>query len=136
MSKTIPMISKYMTTTPHSIGAEQPIAKAHQIMKENNIRHLPVLHNSQLKGVLSDRDIKLALSLNGVNAETTTVSEISSEEVFLVEPTAKLDDVVKIMADKKIGSVLIVDNHRLVGIFTTIDALNALADLLGTRLSH
>lgn len=125
-----------MTTTPHSIGAEQPIAKAHQIMKENNIRHLPVLHNSQLKGVLSDRDIKLALSLNGVNAETTTVSEISSEEVFLVEPTAKLDDVVKIMADKKIGSVLIVDNHRLVGIFTTIDALNALADLLGTRLSH
>lgn len=136
MSKSIPLVERFMTTTPHSVGAEQTIAVASHMMKEHHIRHLPVLHGSQLKGVVSDRDLKLALSLNGVDPEVTKVSEISSDEVFLVKPQARLDEVVKIMSEKKIGSVLVVDNHRLVGIFTTTDALRAFAELMDTRLTH
>jgi len=53
-----------------------------------------------------------------------------------VKPDSKLDEVARMMADKKIGSVLVVDHHRLVGIFTTTDALQALGELLQTRLIH
>ena len=136
MTKAIPLIEKFMTTTPHSIGAEQSIGKAHQMMKEFNIRHLPVLGDTQLTGIISDRDIKLALSINGVDPEKTKVGEIANTELFLVRPESKLDDVVRTMSEKKIGSVLVVDHHRLVGIFTTTDALKAFADLMEKRLSH
>jgi len=133
--KGIPTIMNYMTVTPHSVGAEQTIDVAHNLMKEHGIRHLPVLTAGQISGVVSDRDLKLAMSIRGVESTKTTVEEIATNDVFLVKPESKLDDVVKTMADKKIGSVLVVDNHRLVGIFTTIDALKALHELLQTRLA-
>ncbi|MBS1958554.1 MAG: CBS domain-containing protein [Bdellovibrionales bacterium] len=134
--KSIPQVVKYMTTTPHSIGAEQTLKVASELMKVHMIRHLPVLTAGKITGVLSDRDIKLALSISGVDADKTRVEEIASNEVFLVRPEAKLDEVAKSMSEKKIGSVLIVDHSHLVGIFTTTDALRALDDLLQTRLSH
>jgi len=134
--KTVPNIMKFMTLTPHTVGSEQTIDVAHNLMKEFKIRHLPVLTAGQISGVLSDRDLKLALSIQGVDASKTTVEEVSNADVFLVKPESKLDDVVRTMAEKKIGSVLVVDNHRLVGIFTVIDALRALDELLQSRLTH
>lgn len=136
MSKSIPLVEKYMSTTPHSIGSQQTIAAAHDVMKEFKIRHLPVLNNGQLAGIVSDRDIKLAMSIHGVDPLVTLVSEISNDEIFLVQPKAKLDEVVQTMGDKKIGSVLVVDNHRLVGIFTTTDAMRAFKELLNNRFAH
>jgi acetoin utilization protein AcuB len=121
---------------PHSIGSDQTIETAHKMMSENEIRHLPVMKGGQISGVISDRDLKLAMSIRGVESSKTTVDEIASSEVFLVKPESKLDDVSKMMAEKKIGSVLVVDNHRLVGIFTTTDALKALNELLHSRLTH
>ena len=136
MSKAIPLIQKYMTTTPHSIGRDQTLAKAQGLMSEHKVRHLPVLSEGQLVGILSDRDVRLALSLQGVNAETTQVGDIANEEAFLVKPDSRLDEVAQTMAERKIGSVLVVDHHCLVGIFTTTDALIALGELLNTRLNH
>lgn len=134
--KAIPVVSKYMTAMPHSIGAEQTLKTAHDMMRNHQIRHLPVMSGGQVTGVLSDRDVKLALSINGVNPENTKVEEIASSEVFLVKPDSKLDEVARTMSEKKIGSVLVIDHHHLVGIFTTTDALKALDELLHTRLTH
>jgi acetoin utilization protein AcuB len=134
--KAIPIVSKYMTAMPHSIGSDQTLKMAHDLMKNHHIRHLPVMSAGQVTGVLSDRDLKLALSLHGVDAEVTKVEEVASSEVFLVKPDAKLDEVARTMSEKKIGSVLVIDHHHLVGIFTTSDALKALDELLHTRLTH
>jgi acetoin utilization protein AcuB len=106
------------------------------MMRNHQIRHLPVMSGGQVTGVLSDRDVKLALSINGVDPENTKVEEIASSEVFLVKPDSKLDEVARTMSEKKIGSVLVIDHHHLVGIFTTTDALKALDELLHTRLTH
>ncbi len=46
MSKAIPSVQKYMTTSPHTIGEDQPMAVAHQMMREYKIRHLPVLRGA------------------------------------------------------------------------------------------
>lgn len=132
--KTIPTISKYMTVHPHTIGTEQSLAKAHTMMREYKIRHLPVLNAGRLVGIISDRDIKSVMTFKDVNPDTIMVSEALTEDPFTVKPESQLDDVCAEMGAHKFGSALVVDNGKLVGIFTWVDALNALTELLGTRL--
>jgi acetoin utilization protein AcuB len=133
--KPIPQITRYMTEVPHTIGAEQSLATARDFMQKHRIRHLPVLSGGELRGILSDRDIKTALGFEGVNPITTRVEDIALEDPYVVSPTAKLDEVAAEMAERKIGSALILDRKNLVGIFTATDAMTALAELLRTRLS-
>jgi acetoin utilization protein AcuB len=134
MSKTIPTIQKYMTSVPHSIGAEQSLSVADKLMRENRIRHLPVLEGGKILGVISDRDIKLTLGLKGSDADAIKAGEVCQPEPYVVSPADKLDDVVSTMAENKYGSALVVDNKKLVGIFTAVDAMRTLAELLSTRL--
>lgn len=134
MSKSVPQIQKYMTTTPHSVGADQNLNQALELMRKYGIRHLPVLKGGTLTGIISDRDLKLALGIRGVDANITKVDEVLSEEVYITEPTRLITEVVAEMAEKRIGSAVVVQNHKLVGIFTTTDALKVLAEIFETRL--
>ena len=134
MSKAIPMIQKYMSTTPHSIGADQRLDSAMELMKKYSIRHLPVLKAGGLIGILSDRDIKLALGIRGVDPTKTAVDEIATDEVYITQPDIPLNEVVSQMAEKRIGSAVVVQNHKLVGIFTSTDAMRVLGEIFDTRL--
>jgi len=132
--KSIPTIQKYMTPSPHTIGAEQSLKKAHSVMREFKIRHLPVLKGGKLIGILTDRDLALVETLKDVNPELVPVEDACTAEPYLVSPDSKLHEVCLEMARHKFGSVLVVDNHKLVGVFTWIDALNAFSEILETRL--
>ncbi len=66
MSKPIPAVQNFMTTTPLSIGADQTLARAHEVMSAAKIRHLPVLDGGKLVGMLTDRDLHLVESLKDV----------------------------------------------------------------------
>src|SRR5690349_366308 len=105
--KAIPTIQKYMTTSPHSIGIEQPLATAHAMMREHAIRHLPVLTAGRLVGMLSDRDLHVIASLKGVDPQAVQVEEAMSTDVYSVSPDASLDDVVGEMAERKLGSAVV-----------------------------
>lgn len=132
--KAIPSIQRYMTTSPHTIGAEQSLKKAHDLMREHGIRHLPVMHGNQLVGIISDRDVAIITSLDDVNPDLITVEDAMTSDVLTVSPDAGLDEVATLMAERKAGSVIVAQNHKVVGIFTTVDGMTALADLLHTRL--
>lgn len=134
MSKTIPTIQKYMTAAPHTIGSDQTLQKAHEILRKFEIRHLPVLRGGKLVGMVTQRDLALIETLKDVTPETILVEDAMSTEVFTVEPEALLDKVAAEMAEKKYGSVVVMQNHKVVGIFTTVDVCRALSDLLHTRL--
>ncbi len=134
--KSIPAIEKYMTTSPHTIGADQPVIKAEKMMRDFKIRHLPVLDGGKIIGIISDRDVKFIESFKDVNPETVKVVEACSEEPYTVSPKAPLNEVCSEMAQHKYGSVLVVDNNKLVGIFTWVDALQAMNSLLETRLKY
>ena len=126
-------ISDYMTNFPISIDAEAVLADADNLMRANGFRHLPVLREGELIGILSDRDIKLARSLPGVSSDTTRVGQIVRGELYAVSPDTSLHEASKIMAEKRIGSALVVENEKLIGIFTTTDALNVLSALSEKR---
>lgn len=134
--KAIPAISKYMTTLPHTIGAEQTLAKANKVMAELRVRHLPVLKGGKLVGILSDRDLKLVESFRDVDPEQVSVEEAYSPDPYVTSPASSLAEVCEKMAAHKYGCALVVDNHKLVGIFTWVDALNAFNELLSTRLKQ
>lgn len=134
--KAIPTIGKYISMVPHTIGAEQSLAKAEKMMSTHRIRHLPVLQGGQLVGVLTDRDVKLVESFKDVDPEKVTVEEAFTPDPYITSPTASLAEVCAQMAANKYGCVLVCDNHKLVGIFTWVDALKAFDELLSSRLKH
>jgi acetoin utilization protein AcuB len=136
MTKSIPHIKKYMTTDVQTIGDDQPMAVAHRMMREQQIRHLPVLHQGQVVGIVTDRDLHLVETLRDVDPKQIAVSEAMTPDPYVVSPEAGLDEVVATMAAKKYGSAVVSDHGHVVGIFTTVDACSAFADLLSTRLSH
>lgn len=123
-------ISNYMTPAPHTIGLDQTLDSAINMMNNYKIRHIPVLNGGVLVGIISDRDLKGVMTLKDVDPEKVTVAEALTEDLYQVEPSALLGQVCGEMADKKFGSALVVDNGKLVGIFTWIDALMAMKDFL------
>src|SRR5687767_5676306 len=104
MSKPVPTIQKFMTTSPHSIGIEQPLSRAHTMMKQHGIRHLPVLHGGKLLGILTDRDLHLVESLAGVDPTVVKVEDAMSTVVYSVNPETPIDEVVSVMGERKYGS--------------------------------
>ena len=133
MTKHIPAIAKYMTPSPHSIGAEQSLERAQQVMREHGIRHLPVLHGGRLVGILTDRDLQVLETVKDVDAKLVVVSDAMATSVYAVSPVTPLDQVAREMAEHKYGSTVVMEQHRVVGIFTTVDACRALADRLAAK---
>mgnify|MGYP001573803317 CR=1 FL=1 len=128
-TKTMPKISKFMTASPHTIGNDIPLKKALEVMRTNGIRHLPVQAGGHLVGMITDRDIKLASSFQG--AAELKVDDVMSPDPYTVSPDAALDQVVEVMAERKYGSAVVYqENGKVVGIFTAVDGLRVLADIL------
>jgi acetoin utilization protein AcuB len=122
----------FMTPFPFSIDIEAPLAEAHAFFRERQIRHLPVTENDELAGILTDRDIKLALGpdLGFAPENELTVRDIYQPDSYVVEASARLEDVAATMAEHRLGSALVTRDGKLVGIFTTTDACHALARIL------
>jgi len=135
MTKPIPPIAKFMTTNPHTIGFDQTIDHASKTMAEYRIRHLPVLKGGKIVGLISESDIRLIESLKGVDPAAVKVEDAMTPDPYVVSPDDLLDEVASQMAEQKYGSAIVMQNQKVVGIFTTLDALTALAELLKTRLN-
>lgn len=122
------IIADYMTTSPHSIGYDQPLVHAHHLMRDHHIRHLPVLNGGRLVGILSDRDLAFVENLRDVDANKVRVDEAMTPTPYSVKRTASLGHVVREMAEHRYGSAVVMENDHVIGVFTTTDALRALAD--------
>jgi acetoin utilization protein AcuB len=127
-----PQILAYMTPFPYSVDIEAPLAEAHAFLRERHIRHLPVTERGQLAGVLTDRDIKLALGpdLGSPPERELTVRDVFQPDAYVVDAETGLDEVAGVMADRHVGSALVIRDGQLVGIFTTTDACRALERVL------
>ena len=121
-----------MTAQPHTIGDDQSLAVARERMHHNGVRHLPVLHGGHLVGVVSTRDIAIVESFPDVKIEAVTVDDAMSESPWTVQAQTDLGEVAAAMAERRIGTAIVVDPDEpdhVVGVFTTTDALRALAAL-------
>src|SRR5262245_23912033 len=102
-------IKDHMTAGAHTIGRDQTLATAHRLMRDNGIRHLPVLDGGKLAGIVSERDLHFVETLGDVVPDQVSVEEAMTTDVFTVAPTANLRDVALSMADHKYGSAVVVE---------------------------
>jgi acetoin utilization protein AcuB len=129
-SHQFPTVRQYMTPMPCTVGRDATLAVARKAMLAHSIRHLPVLDGGQVVGLLSERDLFLVETLPGVDPAAVRVEEAMVANPFVVSPDASVADVVEWMVEHKLGSAIVCEWERAVGVFTTIDALRALSDLL------
>jgi acetoin utilization protein AcuB len=123
-------VYKFMSVCTQSIGRDQTLAKAHERMREHRIRHLPVLDAGVLVGVVTERDLRFIETLRDVDPTKVRVEEAMTPEPYFVAPNASVREVAQEMAKHKYGCAVVMDGARVVGIFTTTDALHALAAVL------
>ncbi|MGE3975859.1 MAG: CBS domain-containing protein [Bdellovibrionales bacterium] len=119
-------------TTPDPITAKEDttIDDLTRVMKDHGIRHIPILRDKQVVGIISDRDIKVASGLSAREKMLIQASDIMATDPVTVRSQASLDEVAFIMSKNKIGSVIVNDeNEEFLGIFTATDALNALIEI-------
>jgi acetoin utilization protein AcuB len=135
MTKSIPKVQQWMSTSPLAIERDEPLRRAHDIMRSAAVRHLPVLEHGKLVGIISLHDMHLIETLQDVDPEQVHVDEAMTTHPYFVSPDAPLDEVVAEMAEHKFGAAVVMQNHKVVGMFTTVDALRAFAELLHGRLA-
>ncbi len=125
----VPAVGDYMTPGPYFVAPDDPLSRAETVMREHGIRHLPVVDERQLVGVVSDRDLSLLQSAGG-SREGASVADAMTREPYAVTPNAPLNHVARIMAERKIGSAVVIDHGAVVGVFTVTDGMQALVEAL------
>ncbi len=133
MSKTEPTIQKYMTHQPIFIEYSRTLADADTLMSEFKIRHLPVMKDGVVTGIISDRDLKMISGIIGFDPGKIASGDLCQNNPFQVEPTQPVREVVEAMAENHYGSAIVVQNKKLVGIFTMSDACMALVKIIAQR---
>jgi CBS domain-containing protein len=96
---------------------------------------LPVLYNGKIEGILSMTDVTMANTFKNADISSMRVLDAYTPNPIKVSPEAPVDEVCRKMASEKVGCVIVEDNGHLVGVFTWIDALEAMDKLLHTRLA-
>jgi len=127
-----PQVIAFMTPFPHSIEVDAPLAAARSMMRAGNFRHLPVMEQGRIAGILTDRDIKLVLGpdFGSPSERELRVRDAYIERTYIVSASTPVAAVARVMAELHIGSAIITKHDKLVGIFTVTDACRALAQII------
>ncbi len=132
--KTVPCVEKFMTPMPHTINSGMPLKTAKEMMQKYGVRHLPVQVAGHLVGVLTDRDLKLAMSFK--NSGELLVDDVMTPDPYAVLPKERLNHVVTEMANHKYGCAVVQqEDGKVIGIFTATDGLRAFGEALKVRRS-
>ena len=114
-------LQEIMSKNVATITPQQSVAEAAQIMSQHNIGSVPVVQNGQCVGIVTDRDITLRAAAKGVDSTTTKIESIMSKNVVTATPQMDVHEASKLMADKQIRRLPIVENNKLTGIIAIGD---------------
>jgi acetoin utilization protein AcuB len=123
-----------MTQARHFASPEESVLLAYRRMVDNDVRHLPVLSGQDLVGVLFRSDLKLVESLAAEVVEPVRVQSLMVTDLYTVSPEEAIDVAAREMSRRKDGAALVVSRGKVVGVFTSVDALHALSDALTDSL--
>ena len=131
------LVHEIMTQQPIAISPETTLPEAMRLMKQHGFRRLPVLKNKKLVGIVTDRDLKEAMPSDATSLSIwelnfllskLEVSEIMQSPVFTVTENMSVEDAARLMLDKKIGGLPVMNKGALTGMITTSDVLRAFID--------
>mgnify|MGYP001011602518 FL=1 len=140
-------VKEMMSTDVLTISLDANVNEAFRIMKEKNVRRLPVMNQGKLVGIITLSDLNQAapsaatsLSIHELNylLARTKVKDIFpvNQKVVTVSPENYIETAAKLMLQHQISSLPVMDGEKLVGIITETDLFRALVDILGVKRAH
>jgi CBS-domain-containing membrane protein len=137
-------VADWMTETVLTVEIYDSISVARQLMSKHRVNQLPVLDRDRLMGIVTDRDIRDAYPTSMLIgrakeidkfAESYTVEEVMTHDVFTVEPETPLATAVALLRHHRIGSLPVVKEKQLVGIITRSDILDFVLSGAGIKVA-
>lgn len=128
-------VGAWMNSPDYTIDPNELVDEAFKLMQRNNIRHLLVVKNDELVGVVTDHDLRRADLEDGDMMSVTElyrvgerlrVQDVMTDEVITATPDDHTADAARIMVENKINCLPVVDDDKVVGILTSSDLLAAL----------
>ncbi|MFH8086780.1 MAG: CBS domain-containing protein [Candidatus Aenigmatarchaeota archaeon] len=120
---------------------ETSVREAAKIMSKYHIGSLIVLEEEKIAGIITEGDILKKVIVEGKDLDETKVRDIMTENVITITPDKTIDDAVKIMTEKRIKKLPVVDNDKLIGIITASDIMvvepkliEAIASLISLKI--
>ena len=130
-------VSDLMSRIVISTQGTTPVLEARALMQKERIRHLLVVDDGRLSGIVTDRDIRLNMAspatslsvweLNHLLARLT-VDTVMTRNVIVVDPARDAREAARIMIDHKVGALPVIEGERLLGIITETDLLRAFVE--------
>ncbi len=129
------IIKEIMKSALTSISPDTKLSDAYSLMLKGNIRHLPVMENEKLVGIVTDRDLRLSTSRLAKHPfePEAAVKNIMSHPVKTTHPSDPIESAAELMRELRIGCLPVVEDMQLVGIVTITDMLDALLLLTGVH---
>jgi acetoin utilization protein AcuB len=136
-------VHRSMTAKVITIGKEASLLEAKELMRDNHIRHLPVIDEDQkIIGIITDRDIRGAMPLENVKlpdfckklevAAQLKVGDIMTPDPITIGPHDTIEDALLMFQQKKVGAFPVIDAEgHLRGIISVRDILRAFTNVLG-----
>ena len=135
-------VSEWMTPAPLTVAPSTPIPKVQDLMLYRRIRHLPVVEDGRLVGIITDRDMRtvqpspatgLAEREMHYLLERLTVRAVMTRPVLTIAPHESLAEAVRLMLENRIGGLPVTEGDRVLGILTEVDLLRGFSTTLGVR---
>jgi CBS domain-containing protein len=115
-------IQELMSTNPVAIDADQSVADAAKMLRDEDVGLAPIVDEDRLIGAVTDRDIAIRVVAEGNDPASTKVREIASTEIVTVDPQQDLDEALRLMARHQVRRLPVVDaSGRLVGVLAQAD---------------
>jgi len=128
-------IAEVMTRDPITVREDARLSEAHVSMRRHGIRHLPVVNaRDAVVGLLSHRDLYLFEAVVD-GRRPDAVAQAMTANPYCVPPTEPVSIVARTMAERRLGSAIVANEGRVLGIFTSSDALLFLARILDAPAS-
>lgn len=132
-------IKDIMITNPITVSPDDTLEHARSVLELQRIRHLPVVENEKLVGIVSDRDLRDALPSvlldldNVINVLQSSIATIMKKEIITIHPSEFVEEAASIIHENKIGCLPVIQKDKLVGIVTETDLLHTLIELMGAH---
>ena len=127
-----------MTRDVVTLAPEASAAEAWRICRDKNIRHLPVVDEGRLVGLVSDRDLRDASPPRSSTGERDALNwsrlgDLMSTRLVTIHPLDTIEHAARELTERKIGCLPVVADGELVGIITSSDMMQTLIELVGAH---
>ena len=117
-----------------SVTPDTTVFDAIRLMAEKNIGALPVLAGGQLSGIFTERDYTRKVALMGKTSKETRVREVVDRELVTVTPNDSVEDCMRLMTEKRVRHLPVVEGAKLVGIVSIGDLVNWLISMQNAHI--